>query len=204
MERENRDSRMGMECKLSQKFSITAAGGLNQYDEETASNRLLRRLSNQDNYYSIALKNQSKTTQWNFKYERRFALDLEGDTGSTGNTFSFGAQKKLTSWLKFGGTYRLNQTEYMTTGLDVPQSDITANTTLLLQDLGSLELRYTQALRSSTDGVRLTGQTCANSVGVRYVLGQQSGKGFGLSIDYSRSALDGPSDQQWKLGLTYR
>lgn len=204
VERESRDSKVGMEWKLSKQFSLTAAGGLTQYDEETADNRLLRRLSNRDNYYSIGLKNQSKSIQWNFQYERRIALDLEGDTGTTGNTFSFGAQKKLTSWLKFGGTYRLNQTEYLTTGLDVPQSDITANTTLILQDLGSLELRYTQALRSSTDGVRLTGQTCANSIGVRYVLGQQSGKGFGLSIDYSRSALDGPSDQQWKLGLTYR
>jgi hypothetical protein len=204
VERENRDSRVGLEWKLNKQFSISAASGLTQYDEETTNNRLARRLSNRDNYYSIALKNQSKSTQWNFKYERRVALDLEGDTGTTGDIFSFGAQKKLTSWLKFGGTYRLNQTEYLTTGLDVPQSDITANTTLSLQELGSLELRYTQALASSTDGVRLTGQTRANSVGVRYVLGQQNGKGLGLSIDYSRNTLNGPNDDHWKLGLTYR
>ncbi len=204
VERENRDSRVGLEWKLSKQFSLSASGGLTQYDEETASNRLLRRLSNRDNYYAVALKNQSTTTQWNLKYERRIAQDLEGDTGSTGDTISLGAQKKLTSWLKFGGSYRLTQTEYLTTGLDVPQSDITANTTLSLQELGSLELRYTQVLNSSTDGVRLTGQTRANTVGVRYVLGQQNGRGFGLSVDYSRSELNGPADQQWKLGLTYR
>jgi hypothetical protein len=203
-ERENSSSRVGVEWKLSKRFSLSATGGLTRYDEETTSDRLLRRLSNRDEHYSFMLKNKTAGAQWNIGYERRVALDLEGETGALADTLSIGAQTKLASWLKFGGSYRLAQTENMTSGLVAPRSDFSANTTLSLQELGELQLRYTQALSTPSDGVRLGAPVGARGYGVRYVLGS-SKEGLGLSLDYARQESGGPAAQeQWKIGLTYR
>lgn len=204
-ERQNSSSRFGMEWRLSKQFSLTATGGITQYDEETAHNRLLRRLSNRDNHYAVALKNQAANSRWSLKLERRVALDLEGESGITADTIAFSAQKKLAPWLQLGGTYRLAEKENSLSGNSFPEADLTANTTFFMQDLGSLELRYMQAVGSQPDGVRLNGGEQARGYGVRYVMGAaSSGKGFGLSIDYARRETTGPAQEQWRLGLTYR
>ncbi len=204
IERENSSSRVGMDWKLTKRFSLSATGGLTSYDEETAGERLLRKLSNRDEHYALALKNKTAGAQWNVGYERRIALDLEGDAGALADTLSVGAQTKVTSWLKFGGAYRLAQTENLSSGLVSPRSDLSANTTLSLQELGELQLRYTQALSTPADGVRLGAPVGARGYGVRYVLGSSS-KGLGLSLDYARQETGGPAAQeQWKVGLTYR
>lgn len=204
-ERQSSSSRFGMEWRLSKQLSVTASGGITQYDEETAQGRLLRRLSNRDNHYSVALNNQTPDFRWSLKVERRVALDLEGDSGITSDTIALSAQKKLASWLQFGGTYRLSETENSLSGSSFPESDLTANTTFLMQELGSLELRYMQSLGSQPDGVRLGGGEPARGYGVRYVVGAASrGKGFGFSLDYARRETSGPAYEQWRLGLTYR
>jgi hypothetical protein len=204
IERENSSSRVGVDWKLTKRFSLSATGGLTRYDEETAGERLLRKLSNRDEHYSFALRNKTAGAQWNIGYERRIALDLEGDAGALADTLSFGAQTKVTSWLKFGGAYRLAQTENLSSGLVSPRSDLSANTTLSLQELGELQLRYTQALSTPADGVRLGAPVGARGYGVRYVLGS-SNEGLGLSLDYARQETGGPAAQeQWRIGLTYR
>lgn len=204
-ERQNSSSRFGMEWRLSKQFSITASGGITQYDEESAQGRLARRLSNRDNHYSVALNNQTPDFKWSLKLERRVALDLEGDSGITADTVALSAQKKIASWLQMGGTYRLSETENSLSGNSFPEADLTANTTFLMQELGALELRYMQAVGSQSDGVRLNGGEQARGYGVRYVVGAASkGKGFGFSIDYARRETSGPAQEQWRLGLTYR
>jgi hypothetical protein len=204
IERENSSSRVGVDWKLTKRFSLSATGGLTRYDEETADERLLRKLGNRDEHYSLNLKNKTVGAQWNIGYERRIALDLEGDAGALADTLSLGAQTKITSWLKFGGAYRLAQTENLSSGLVSPRSDFAANTTLSLQELGELQLRYTQALSTPEAGVRLGAPAGARGYGVRYVLGS-SREGLGLSLDYARQETGGPAAQeQWKIGLTYR
>jgi hypothetical protein len=158
-----------------------------------------------NNRLSLALQQRSADTTWNLQVARDAALGAAGSAAGTADSLAFGADHRLASWLKLGGTYRVAQCDSLTSAT-TPASDLTAHAAISLQEMGSLELRYTQALSTQPNGVRLGEESVAHGYGVRYVLGAADNTGLGLTLDFSQRDLPGYDDpeRQWRIGLTYR
>ena len=70
----NSASQIGMEWRMTPRFSLSLNGGETRYDETSEGERFLRRLSNRDNQYSLGLRSQSSLASWNLQLERRAAI----------------------------------------------------------------------------------------------------------------------------------
>jgi hypothetical protein len=154
--------------------------------------------------FSLGIQQRLEDTTWNLKLARA-TRESGGSDATTDDSLALGADHRLASWLKLGGSYRIARSDAAFAD-PTPASDWTARATMSLQDLGTLELRYSQALSTRDGGVRFGDESVARGYGVRYVLGASNGEGLGVSLDYSQRDLIGYDDpnRRWRIGVTYR
>jgi hypothetical protein len=194
------DSQAGVEWKIGGGVAVVMGVGMSR--QSTLNDASIVSISGKDRV-SLALKQTSPSTTWNLQLSRDALLNPAGMPLNSAESLTLGAERKLTSWLKLGGTYRVCQDAATLSGV-APATDMTAHAALSLNEAGSLELRYRQA--QTVDGVRLASGNMGNrGYGVRYQWGAKEGQeGFGLLVDYATNLTPTAPQTQWKLGITYR
>jgi hypothetical protein len=153
---------------------------------------------------ALGVQQRFEGTTWNLQLARA-TRDTSGRETAIADSLALGAEHRLTSWLKLGGSYRIARNDAACSD-QTPNSDWTARATMSLQELGSLELRYSQALGAQDGGVRFGDENVTRGYGVHYVLGAANGQGLGLALDFSQRDLVGYDDptRRWRIGVTYR